>query len=208
MAITVTVDSIAFVFDFQDQRIDVPATETSLNVFTLWKAIREAQATAVGIAYSEIARAGGLDTLDDTQGIQTFITVTLFDNWEVNSLLLSGKFTTSGGNLLRDDGNDPFRDNPLITYFAFFSQAGTVTTVATGSGVTDQDKSDIADRILGRNIAGGSSGGRTVTEALRANRNRVNLETGVVYAEDDATPSHTFAVTRKELDAISEVDPD
>lgn len=145
MAITVTVNSIDFTFDFITQIIDVDASVSVLDVYDLWVAIRTAAGTSTGIAYPAIAKAGGLDTLDSAQGIQTFITVTLFDGWEVNSLRGSGKFTLSGGNLLREDGNDPFVDNPLITYFAFFSQAGTVTTVATGSGVTPQDKIDIAN---------------------------------------------------------------
>jgi hypothetical protein len=231
MSIVVTINAIDFTFDFQDQRIDVENTVVSLDVYILWQAIRTAAGTEIGISYPPIARASGLDELDSVQGIQTFITVTLFDNWEVNSLLSGGKFTLNGGNLLREDGQDPFRDNPLITYFA-------------GSGVTEQDKQDIAqlinpntdaraseldtkldtkasqasvdaiptseenaDSLLGRNIAGGSNGVRTVTEALRANRNRVNMETGEVYEEDDTTVSHTYTVTRKELDAISEVDP-
>jgi len=44
--------------------------------------------------------------------------------WEVNTLKTSGKFEVSGGNLIRADGADPFRDNSLITYIAFLSQAG------------------------------------------------------------------------------------
>ena len=145
MPVTVTSDGVDFLFDFQDQRIDVPGTESALSVYTLWKAIRQAQGTKIGISYPVIAKASGLDTLDSVQNIATFITVTLFDNWEVNSLLGSGRFILSGGNLIRLDNNDPFRDNPLVTYFAFFSQSGTVTTVNTGSGVTPQDKEDIAE---------------------------------------------------------------
>lgn len=146
---TVIVDGIEFAFDFQDQRIDVPSNITTLNVYPLWRAIREAQATPIGISYPVIAKAAGLDTLDATQGISTFITVTLFDAWEVNSLLGGGKFVLTGGNLIRDDNQDPFRDNPLVTYFAFFSQSGTVTTVNTGSVVTPQDKTDIVNGVWG-----------------------------------------------------------
>lgn len=145
MPVTVTSDGIDFLFDFQDQRIDVPGTENSLDVYTLWKAIRQAQSTRIGMSYPVIAKASGLDTLDSVQNIATFITVTLFDDWEVNSLLGGGRFILSGGNLIRLDNSDPFRDNPLVTFFAFFSQSGTVTTVNTGSGITAQDKEDIAE---------------------------------------------------------------
>ena len=64
-----------------------------------------------------------------------------------------------------------------------------------------------ADALLGRDIQGGSSGARTVTEALRANRNRVDMVNGIVYQEDDTTPSHTYSVLRADLEAVAEVDP-
>lgn len=71
----------------------------------------------------------------------------------------------------------------------------------------------IADAILARNIAGGSTGGRDVTSALRALRNKVELlpagaPTGVtVYAEDDATPAWTGTVGTSTRDALVSVDP-
>ncbi len=66
-----------------------------------------------------------------------------------------------------------------------------------------------ADKLLGRNIAGGSDGGRDVTSALRATRNRVVIDgtTITVYAEDDTTPAWTGTVTRVELDALQEINP-
>lgn len=136
MSISLTVDGVGFTFDFVDFRIDVDGSVSSLDVYVLWKAIREAQGSGVGISYPVIARASGLDTLDASTGNQTYITVTLFGLWEVNSLKGSGKFTLSYGNLIKENGDDPFRDNPLITYFAFFSQAGTITTVNSGSGLS------------------------------------------------------------------------
>jgi uncharacterized protein Yka (UPF0111/DUF47 family) len=66
-----------------------------------------------------------------------------------------------------------------------------------------------ADALLGRSIAGGANGGRTVTSALRRLRNRVRILGGTmtVYAEDDSTTDHTAAVTTAEGNPISEVDP-
>jgi hypothetical protein len=61
----------------------------------------------------------------------------------------------------------------------------------------------IADKALGRNVAGGSDGGRTVTRMLRRLGNRVTLSgsagdtsrTMTVYAEDDTTVAYTATVT-------------
>ncbi len=68
-----------------------------------------------------------------------------------------------------------------------------------------------ADGLLARNIAGGSDGGRNVTQVMRANRNRVERDevAGVVriYEEDDTTVSHTYAITAADVDPIVDADP-
>lgn len=70
----------------------------------------------------------------------------------------------------------------------------------------------MADKILGRNLAGGSDTGRTVKDALRTLRNKVSINpaTGAitVYAEDDTTPAWTGTVTSTAgFDPITTVDP-
>lgn len=67
-----------------------------------------------------------------------------------------------------------------------------------------------ADALLGRNIAGGSSTGRTVKQALRALRNKVTRSGGTitVYQEDDTTSDWTAAYTTDETaEPITEIDP-
>jgi len=56
---------------------------------------------------------------------------------------------------------------------------------------------EVADTILGRNIAGGSSSGRNVTQALRFLRNKFTVvgTSLTVYAEDDTTVSWTSTVS-------------
>jgi len=58
-------------------------------------------------------------------------------------------------------------------------------------------RSQIADDFLFRDIAGGGFGGRSVQDALRPLRNRVDLEasTMTVYTEDDVTSAWTASVT-------------
>lgn len=94
----------------------------------------------------------------------------------------------------------------------------TLKTASPVDGLSTLSVADIpttaeaADALLGRNLAGGSDGGRTVRDALRALRNRVSrpVEDGTltVYAEDDLTPAWTAAATTSgEAVPITEVDP-
>ena len=71
------------------------------------------------------------------------------------------------------------------------------------------ERAAIADKTLGRSIAGGADGGRTVTSALRTIRNRSAIAAGTltVYQEDDATPDYTAVVTTAAGNPITEVDP-
>jgi hypothetical protein len=67
----------------------------------------------------------------------------------------------------------------------------------------------IADKVLGRNLAGGSDGGRTVTEALRPLRNKTAASTVLrVYEEDDSTVSWSAALTTDAAaEPVTGVDP-
>lgn len=68
---------------------------------------------------------------------------------------------------------------------------------------------ELADRFLLRSIASGSDAGRTVRDAFRAIRNRVDGSTGTltVYEEDDTTPAWTATLTRSAVDPIVEINP-
>ena len=133
---TTSVAGYTYGFDFEDQRIDVDATLSRMPVGDCWTAIKQAEASIEGMVYDQIAVAEGLTAL--STGITTYLTVALLDNWETNTLLSSGKFEVIGGNLVRQDEEDPFRDNPLITYINNLSQAGVVATVSTGSGLSPE----------------------------------------------------------------------
>lgn len=137
---TVTISGKTYGFDFEDTRVDIDATLNQLDVVVLYAAIKEAQASDIGIAFNTIANGSGLDSL--ASGIRSFLTVTLQSTWELNSLKSSGKFEVLGGNLIRADGADTFRDNPLITYLAYFSQAGVLVETGT-SGLTPDESAKL-----------------------------------------------------------------
>jgi hypothetical protein len=91
----------------------------------------------------------------------------------------------------------------VINSAAFAASAIDAAALATDAG------QEIADRVLARNIGGGSDTGRTVTQALRILRNRAAIAAGTltVYEEDDSTSSWTAAVTTAAGNPISEVNP-
>lgn len=68
---------------------------------------------------------------------------------------------------------------------------------------------EIADKILGRTLSGGADGGRTVTQALRSLRNKVDISGGTmtVYQENDVTSDWTAAVTTTAGNPITTIDP-
>lgn len=79
----------------------------------------------------------------------------------------------------------------------------------TGYALTVAERASVADKLLGRTVAGGADGGRTVTNALRSSVNKVAIAAGTmtVYQEDDATPAFTAAVVTSAGNPISSIDP-
>ena len=75
--------------------------------------------------------------------------------------------------------------------------------------VTPPTANENADALLDRNVAGGSSAGRRVKEALYVLRNKSAIGAGTltVYGVDDVTAAFTAAVTTTAGDPISAIDP-
>lgn len=82
---------------------------------------------------------------------------------------------------------------------------------ATGDAMTltAGERNSVADALLARNVAGGSSAGRLVKEALYVLRNKTAIAAGTmtVYGTDDTTAAFTAAVTTSAGDPISTIDP-
>lgn len=101
---------------------------------------------------------------------------------------------------------DQVWDEPLTGHAGAGSTGEALTAAAVASPTAVQN----ADALLGRNLAGGSNGGRTVQDALRPARNKVTIvgSTVTVYEEDDTTPAWTGALTTNPAaEPITGVDP-
>jgi hypothetical protein len=81
--------------------------------------------------------------------------------------------------------------------------------VGADSTLSDVTKRDIADKLLARNQAGGSDGGRTVAQAFARMRNRQTIVGGVmrIYANDNTTVLYQAAVTTDANGFITELAP-
>lgn len=79
------------------------------------------------------------------------------------------------------------------------------------SNIAQSARSLIADDLLLRSLAGGApaSGGRSVQNALRPLRNRIEISgsTGTVFTEDDATSAWTFSITTTTDVVITGINP-
>jgi hypothetical protein len=77
--------------------------------------------------------------------------------------------------------------------------ASSVATIQASTTVIESIayKQSMADYLLGRNLAGGSDGGRMVKDALRALRNKSEIvgSTLTVYTENDTSTAWTAAVS-------------
>lgn len=80
--------------------------------------------------------------------------------------------------------------------------------------LTVSERGATADKLLGRSLATGADGGRTVQDALRAGRNKVAFDVPApgqftVFAEDDGTPAFvgTYARGANTLGPLTATDP-
>jgi hypothetical protein len=81
--------------------------------------------------------------------------------------------------------------------------------VGSAMTLTSGERDSTADALLARNVAGGSSAGRLVKEALYVLRNKTDIQSGTltVYGTDDTTSAFTAAVTTAAGNPITTVDP-
>lgn len=89
-------------------------------------------------------------------------------------------------------------------------EVGTFQTDAiSAAAVSAAAAEKIADAKLGRNVAGGSNGGRTVSQVYQAQRNKVVFSGGTltVYGTDDTTVLFTATYTTDGNGNVTLIDP-
>ncbi len=152
------------------------------------------------------------ELIEDNAGVSRYTVAALAQARGTNSAALATALATAQTDLDTITGSDGVT---LATAQALYapSKAGDAMDLITDAldalAVEAGGAAEIVDKLLGRNLAGGSDGGRTVTQAFRALRNRWAIVAGTltVYREDDTTADWTSVITTTSGDPISESNP-
>lgn len=136
-------DGYAIEVDFTNNEINCSNDIDTLLVQDLNNVIREAEASPIGMCFDTICNTSGKEDLDVDNGVQVGITLELLGNWLVYSEKTSGRFRVTGGNLLRSDGEDPFKENTLVSYVNIQSAASTIVSVSSGSGLSTAEHNQL-----------------------------------------------------------------
>ncbi len=199
--IAAIVSAIAALNDFD------PALDTVANVTTVQTCVSNSDMRGTDSANTTapdnagiLAAIAALNDFDPA--VDVVANVTLVDTCTTNTDMRG----TDGANTTAPD-NATIAD---IAADATAIKAKTDNLPAAPAAVSDIPTAlENADALLNRNIAGGSTSGRRVHEALEPLRNRHDIQSGTltVYAEDDTTVSWQAAVTTTAGDPISQIDP-
>lgn len=140
---------MAILFNHNSSVISLTSPHTTLLLMQdLINSIRDEEASDRGIQYPKIADAEGKVDIGD--GVVGDITVTLLDSWQIEHAVGSYQALLKGGQVVGGLGGNPIAYVPGVQIKMIQSLAGTI--VATGSGVTDQDKNDIINGIWESNL--------------------------------------------------------
>jgi hypothetical protein len=129
--------------DWTSKQILVTSPQTDVLIQDLIDFIRAAEDDVEGIVVPQIASASGKDSLGGS--VATGITLELLDDWQLKFWAGSYTATISGGNLIGGISDDPVAYTAGVQVVIIQSAASTM--VVTGSGVTEQDKEDIAAEV-------------------------------------------------------------
>ena len=129
--------------DFTNQEVSAGPLFDDIECQEINDAIREAEASAIGFGFPSVCETSGKNDLDITLGVKDAITLKLLDNWVIATEKTSGVFKIWAGNLLRDDGASPLKENNLVHQFVIQSSASTIVQISTGSGLSAEQNTQL-----------------------------------------------------------------
>lgn len=125
-----------FWFDFQNTIIEINSPNTTVDIQELINAIRDAEATSIGMSSPKIANASGKEDLGDS--IYVGITIDLQNGWQLHFWVGNYVATISGGNLVGGPAGDPIAYSAGVQVILIQSAAST-RVVTGGSALTEEE---------------------------------------------------------------------
>lgn len=145
IALTVTVGTTDYSFDWVNQTIWIETGVQGVTAADLKQAIGDAQDSVIGMAFPPICV--NFNPVVLTATTSTFLNVVLEDQWRIDSFSPSGFLVMGTGNIVNvNNGIDIFQVNALVSFINNTSAAGVLVTG--GSGVTPSDITDIKNAIF------------------------------------------------------------
>lgn len=180
---------MAIAFDHDNQIISLSSPHTTLLLMQdLIDAIRTEEASEPGLQYAKIADATG--KTDIGGGVVSDITITLLNNWQIEHAPGSYQAVLKGGQVVGGLGGNPIKYVAGVQVKLIQSVAGTI--VATGSGVTAQDKTDIVNGVWADSNATTLTSDVGFIKNIEGGRWRIVANQMVFYAADNTTEIARF----------------
>jgi len=179
-------------YDFTEKLITISEAQADVSVIGLLSDIREAEASAQGITYAQIASASGGESLGGA--VSVGVTVQLLDDWQV--LFATGNYVAkiSGGNLVGGLEGDPIAYSAGVQVLLLQSAASTVVTNSTGSGLSVEQ-----DQTLTAALAAATTAKTEAAKSRKMQTNKAIVSSDglsvSLYEDDGATLLHTFTVS-------------
>lgn len=184
---------MSLAMDYTNKQIQVLSPQTDILVQDLVDFIRAEEAGNTGITFDQIVQASGKDSLGGV--VSTGITCNLLDNWQLKFWSGSYVATISGGNLIGGIAGDPVAYTAGVQVVIIQSAASTI--VITGSGITEQDKTEIIEGVWGRVLVGSTTTEQAILDLRRITGNKVTKsgDTITIFEEDGITPWRQYSLS-------------
>lgn len=133
--------------DWGNQLIKITSPTTSVDYQTLHDFIEDKMASPEGLSVDDIIQPEG-KIEDPTQpGVYSQIIIIMNSPWQIQFWGGSGYTRLYGGKLVGGLNDEPVKATGTAGDITVFASDVDGVTVVSGSGVTEQDKLDIADRV-------------------------------------------------------------
>lgn len=142
--------------DYYNHLIKVTSPTTAVSGQTLHNFIEDAMSTPEGSLYGDIIKPEGKVEDPSNPGTYSQIIIILNSPWQIQFWSASGYTRIYGAKIVGGLSNQPFKATGTAGDITVLESPvdGVTTVVTTGSGVTEQDKDDIRDKVWNALLTG------------------------------------------------------